>query len=134
MGVVTTVAADDLEGVPVAAFLTALHDPFRLAPEARRNAVPELTSRRDSHNITGPNAAPPITGVASAPLADVLRTASRPDIGHDMRSFGAQLNPTSGGSATAGVWDSATLPASIAARFLRRQVLVGLLDRCHGRR
>jgi hypothetical protein len=83
--VVTAVAADDLEGIPVAAFPMALHDAERLAPEARGDAVPRLTSRRDSHNITGLNAAPRITGMA--PDADVPRTASRPDTGHDLRRF-----------------------------------------------
>jgi hypothetical protein len=107
MGVVTAVAADDLEGVPVAAFLTAFHDAGRLAPEARRDAVPKLTSHMDSHDVTGLNAAPRIEGMTPAPYADVLRTASRPAIGHDMRRFDAQLNPTSVGSATAGVWSSA---------------------------
>jgi len=102
--VVTTVAAHDLEGVAVAAFLATLEDADRLAPDARCNAMPRLTSQRDSHNITGLNAAPRITGMAAAPHADVLRTASRPDVGHRMRSFGAQLNPTSVDSATAGAF------------------------------
>jgi hypothetical protein len=93
VGVVTTVAADDLEGVPGAAFLRALHDADRRAPDARGDAMPKLTSRRDSHDITGLNAAPRITGMASAPHPDALRTASRPDTGHDMQSFSAQLNP-----------------------------------------
>jgi hypothetical protein len=55
--------------------------------------MPGLTSHRDSHDITGLNAAPRITGMAPAPHPDALRTASGPDTGHDMRSLGAQLNP-----------------------------------------
>ena len=55
--------------------------------------MPGLTSQRDSHDITGLNAVPRITGMASAPDANILRTASGPGIGHNMRSFGAQLNP-----------------------------------------
>lgn len=50
---VTTVAADDLEVVPVATFLRALGEENRLTPDARCSAVPGLTSERDSHNITG---------------------------------------------------------------------------------
>jgi hypothetical protein len=38
--VVTAVAADDLESIPVAAFPTALYDADRLAPEARGDAMP----------------------------------------------------------------------------------------------
>jgi hypothetical protein len=55
--------------------------------------MPGLTSQRDGHHITGLNAAPRITGMAPAPHLDAQRTASRPDTGHDMRSFGAQLDP-----------------------------------------
>jgi len=93
IGVVTAVAADDLEGVPVAAFPGTLDDADRLAPEARRDAMPGLTSPRDGHDITGLNAAPRITGMAPAPDANILRTASGPGTGHDMQSFGAQLDP-----------------------------------------
>jgi hypothetical protein len=121
--VVTTVAADDLEGVPVAAFPTALHDADRLAPDARGDAMPGLTSQRDSHHITGLNAAPRIAGMPSAPDANILRTASGPDTGHDMQSFGAQLNPTSVDSATARVWSSAYAICQYRARSLRQQVL-----------
>jgi hypothetical protein len=91
--VVTAAAAADLEGVPAAAFLTAIHDADRLTPDARRHAMPKLASQRHSHDITGLNAALRITGMAPAPHADALRTASRPDIGHDMQNVGAQLNP-----------------------------------------
>jgi hypothetical protein len=91
--VVTTVAADDLEGVPEAAFLKDPRDADRLAPEARGDAVPGLTSHRDSHDITGLNADLRITGVAPAPDANILWTASGPGIGHDMQSLSAQLNP-----------------------------------------
>jgi hypothetical protein len=52
--------------------------------------VPKPTSERDSHNITGLNAAPQITATASGPDADVLRTASEPEIGHDTQGFGIQ--------------------------------------------
>jgi hypothetical protein len=89
--VVTAIAADDLESVPAAAGHTALYDADRLAAEARGDAMPGLTSRRDSHNITSLNAAMRITGMA--PDADVLRTASRLSIGHDLRRFGAQPAP-----------------------------------------
>jgi hypothetical protein len=89
--VVTAIAADDLESVPVAAGLTALHDADRLTPEARGDAMSGLTSRRDSHNITGLNAAMRIAGMAPDP--DVLRTASRLSFGHDLRRFGAQPDP-----------------------------------------
>jgi hypothetical protein len=95
MQVVTAVAADDLERVPVAAFPTAIQGADRLAPDARRHAMPKLTSQRDSHNITELNAGPQITGMAPMPHADALRTVRRRDTGHDMRSFGAQHNPTS---------------------------------------
>ena len=71
----------------------SLDDADRLAPEARRDAMPGLTSPRDGHDITGLNAAPRITGMASAPHPDTLRTASGPDIGHGIQSFSAQLNP-----------------------------------------
>lgn len=57
--------------------------------------MPGLTSQRDSHDIIGRNVAPGITGVAPARHADTLRAAGRRDTGHDMPSFGAQLNPTS---------------------------------------
>jgi hypothetical protein len=57
--------------------------------------MPKPTSQRDSHNITGLNAGPRITGMAPTPHADALRTISRRDTGHDTRSFSAQLNPTS---------------------------------------
>jgi hypothetical protein len=120
---VTTVAADDLEGVPVAAFLTAFHDAGRLAPEADCDAMPGLTSQRDSPDVSGLNAAPRITGVASALRADVLRIGSRPGTGQDIGNFGVQLNPASVGSATAGVWSSITLYATMVARSMRRQVL-----------
>jgi hypothetical protein len=81
---VTIVAADDLKGVPVAAFLTALHDAGRLAPEAGGDAMPRLTSQRDSPDVTGLNGAPRITGMASTSRADALRTGSRPDTGQDI--------------------------------------------------
>jgi hypothetical protein len=45
-------------------------DAGRLAPEARYDAMPGLTSRGDSHDITGLNAAPRITGRAPALDAD----------------------------------------------------------------
>jgi hypothetical protein len=94
MQMVTAVAADDLERVPVAAFLaTTLQDADRLAPDARCHATPKLTSQRDSHNITELNAGPQITGMAPMPHADALRTVRRRDTGHDMRSFGAQHKP-----------------------------------------
>jgi len=69
--VITAVAADDLEGVPVATLPTALHEVNRLAPHARRNAVPRLTSLRNR-------------GIAVVPM----RTS-----GNDMRKFSAQLDP-----------------------------------------
>ncbi len=65
--------------------------------------MPGLTSQGETHSITGLNAAPRITGMAPVPDADTLRTANRPDRGHDMRSFSSQLNLTSVGSAAAGV-------------------------------
>jgi hypothetical protein len=115
--VITTIAADNLEGSPEAAFLTALHDADQLAPDTRCHAMPKLTSHRDSHDITGLNAAPRIMGVAPARHPDTLRTASRPDTGHNMRNVGAQLNPPpQQARPTAGVWSSTTLSASIVAR------------------
>jgi hypothetical protein len=57
--------------------------------------MPRLASHRDGHDTTGLNAAPRTAGMAPARHADTLRTAGRRDTGHDMRSFGAQLNPTS---------------------------------------
>jgi hypothetical protein len=91
--VVTTVAADDLEGVPVPTFLRALREQNRLMPDARCNAVPGLTSDRDSHNITGLSAAPRIAGMPPAPHPDALRTASGPGTGPGMRRCSAQLDP-----------------------------------------
>jgi hypothetical protein len=82
-----------------------------------------LPSNRRHHDILRVNAHPRITVMTPAPHPDGLRTANRPDIGHHMRSFGAHFNPASVGSATAGVWSSATLSASIAARTLQRQML-----------
>jgi hypothetical protein len=105
--VVTTVAADDLEGVPEATFPRALREQNRLTPDARRNAVPGLTSDRDSQNTTGLSAAPRIAGMPPAIRPDVLRTASGPGTGLGMRRRGAHLDPTSVVSATAGVWSSA---------------------------
>jgi hypothetical protein len=68
--------------------------------------VPKLTSERDSHDITGLNAAPRITDTASVTDADDLRTASEPDTGHEMRGFGTQLDSRISVTTTAGVWSS----------------------------
>jgi hypothetical protein len=65
--VITTVAADDLEGVPVAALDAAFHDADQLAPDTRCHAMPRLTSQRDNHDITGLNAVPRIAGMVPVP-------------------------------------------------------------------
>jgi hypothetical protein len=71
--------------------------------------VPKLTSERDCHNITGLNAAPPVTGTTSVPDADVPRTASEPDTSHDALRFGAQLDSRISVTTTAEVWSSTAL-------------------------
>jgi len=90
---VTTVAADDLESVPVATFPSALREQNRLTPDARRNAVSALTSNRDSHNTTGRSAARRIAGMPPAPHPDALGTASGPGTGLGLRRCDAQLGP-----------------------------------------
>ena len=69
--------------------------------------MPKLTSKRDSRNVTGLDAAPQITGTASGPDGDILRTASEPDIGHDTQGFGTQLDSWISLTTTTRVWSSA---------------------------
>ena len=134
MQVVTAVAADDLERVPVAAFLaTTLQDADRLAPDARGDAMPKLTSQRDSHNITELNAGPQITGMAPMPpqtpcepLGDGIPVTT-------CEASALNTTPPQVGSATAGVWSSATLSASIATRSCGGKCRPEL-DHCRGRR
>src|SRR5690242_5644591 len=111
IGMITAVAADDLVRAGVVG-LALIRHPDRLPPQARRPAMAGLASKRQCRDNPGVPAHPRITVMTPAPHADALRTASRPDIGHHMRSLGAQLNPTSVGSATAGVWSSTTLSAT----------------------
>ena len=113
IGMIAAVAADDLVGAGPAG-LAVLRRPDRLPPQARCPAMAGLASNRQGRDIPGVPAHPRITVVAPAVYADAPRAGGRPDIGHDMQSLGAQLNPTSVGSATAGVWSSTTLSATIS--------------------
>jgi hypothetical protein len=95
---ITAVAADDLVRAGPAGPAVIRH-PDQLPPQARCPAMAGLPSPGQRHPSLGVNAHPRITVMTPAPHADALRTASRPDIGHHMRSLGAQLNPTSVDSA-----------------------------------
>jgi len=88
---ITAVAADDLVRAG-AAGLALIRHPDQLPPQ-RCLAMAGLASKRQGHDIPGVNTHLRITVMTPAPHADAPRTASRPDIGHDMRSLGAQLNP-----------------------------------------
>ena len=122
---VTTVAADDLEGIPEATFPRALREQNRLTPDARRNAVPGLTSDRDGHNITGLSAAPRIAGMPPAPRPDVLRTANGPGTGPGMRRRGAHLDPHISSLCHCRGLEQLMSPASMAAGSVRRQMPAG---------
>ena len=98
IGMITAGAADDLVRAGVAGPALIRH-PDQLPPQARCPAMAGLARKRQCHDILGVRAHPRITVMTPAPHADAPRTASRPDTGHDMRSLGAQLNPTSVGSA-----------------------------------
>ena len=113
IGMITAVTADDLVRAG-AASLAVLRHPDHLPPQARCPAMAGLPSSRQGHDILGVKCTPADHGHDTRAHGDVLQTASRPDISHDMRSLGAQLNPTSVGSATAGVWSSTTLSATIS--------------------
>src|SRR5262249_18579228 len=59
VGIIAAVAADELEGVGVAAFWSARHDPGRLAAQHQRPAVGALTTGRHAPTTPGDHAAPP---------------------------------------------------------------------------
>lgn len=98
IGMITAGAANDLVRTGGAGPALSGH-PHQLPPQARCPAMAGLASKRQCHDILDVHAHPRITAMTPAPHADAPRTAGRPDTGHDMRSPGAQLNPTSVGSA-----------------------------------
>ncbi len=104
MGISASIDPDGVAGGPVVDTFNdrvaeygkltwALREQNRLTPDARCNAVPGLTSDRDSRNLTGLRAAPRIAGMPPAPHPDVLRIASGPGTGLGRRRRGTQLDP-----------------------------------------
>jgi hypothetical protein len=120
--VVAAAGADELERAGVAAFHPAIYDADRLAPQARRPAMAELTRTRERPDAPG-GAQPRVTGIAVPGRSqDGTRPASRPSIGRDVQVSGTThvTRPSSVARATAGVRSSAIGTFNANSRTLCR--------------
>jgi hypothetical protein len=82
VGVIAALEADELKRVGVAAFHPALHDAGRPAPQARRPAMAELTSRRKCRKTLVVITRRRATAIArAAQPGKGTRTVSRPHAG-----------------------------------------------------